>query len=239
MRRPGTILVTLISMIGVAGCGDDESAVSPSPCDVAASKLRGCGLLSAGEYGCFGRGPLGPRATGQESCEVNCYSAASCSDLEASFCTQSSFNALDTCLTDCTMFRCQDGQRISYFSQCNGVPNCADGSDEQGCQFFTCSNGENIAASGKCDGFRECLDGSDELGCPAFTCADGTTVSVNARCNGISQCPDGSDEDGCPTFRCNNGDTISAAGKCNGLVQCSDGSDELGCPEPAQLTCPP
>lgn len=55
---------------------------------------------------------------------------------------------------------------------CNGVKECADGSDELGC-------------------FIECKQGSSHH----FQCSDGHCISKLWRCDGKVDCPDRSDED--------------------------------------------
>merc|ERR1711915_608507 len=60
-------------------------------------------------------------------------------------------------------------------SVCDGVADCADGSDEGGCKavnslcphtLFTCSNKVDCLSHVKvCNGVSDCLDGSDELQC--------------------------------------------------------------------------
>lgn len=71
-------------------------------------------------------------------------------------------------------FRCNSGQCIDEIDICDGVPNCADNSDET---YDVCS----------------------AITCPGFTyrCAYGGCVNVNARCNDIYECFDKSDEENC------------------------------------------
>ncbi len=67
---------------------------------------------------------------------------------------------------------------------CNGVVDCAYGSDEQnscagcGASMFRCQNWSCVPLTGYCDGVDDCGDGSDELGCGScaagqFTCTVG------------------------------------------------------------------
>jgi hypothetical protein len=87
-------------------------------------------------------------------------------------------------------FRCLDGTCASMSGRCNGVSNCADGSDELGCDadtnwvtpayvstsyacpadmhadvHFQCGNSMCIDKVGLCNGFDNCGDNSDEAHC--------------------------------------------------------------------------
>ncbi len=78
-------------------------------------------------------------------------------------------------LTDhsCTdeQFSCLNGECLNPSQQCDGEPQCLDGSDETDCDClrgeFSCvlSKEECIAVSNVCDGTNHCLDGSDERNC--------------------------------------------------------------------------
>jgi len=87
-------------------------------------------------------------------------------------------------------FRCLDGTCIVQAGRCNGISNCADGSDETGCDagshhfvpayvtessvcpddfhndvHFRCGNGRCIEKVGLCNGINNCGDDSDEAHC--------------------------------------------------------------------------
>jgi len=97
-------------------------------------------------------------------------------------------------------FRCLDGTCVLQAGRCNGVNNCADGSDETGCDadsnhfvpaylsqsstcpddfhddvHFRCSSGQCIEKVGLCNGISNCDDGSDET-----QCSGGIHVTVEA-----------------------------------------------------------
>ncbi|KAJ9575286.1 hypothetical protein L9F63_025769, partial [Diploptera punctata] len=72
-------------------------------------------------------------------------------------------------------FQCGYGACVDRTSLCDGVSNCADGSDEQ---HSSCTK---PTTHGNCK--------SDEYRCDSGRCIDGTLL-----CDGLKDCDDGSDE---------------------------------------------
>ncbi|XP_022111873.1 low-density lipoprotein receptor-related protein-like isoform X2 [Acanthaster planci] len=156
-------------------------------------------------------------------------------------------------------FRCDDGSCIPETLQCNGEPDCLQGTDEDECGLSTrapnCSVGfKKCALQEKCydirytcDGHPDCLDASDELNCASILCPaagyikceDGWQCYNGAHtCDGWVDCRDGSDEKNCGHRPCLGVNQVKCADKeqcyredytCDAIIDCADGSDEHNC----------
>ncbi|MFT3925307.1 MAG: low-density lipoprotein receptor class A repeat-containing protein [Myxococcales bacterium] len=101
------------------------------------------------------------------ACNVDCFSRLPC-DQYAAIDQGAPYPAsLSRCLEKCEeFFRCSDGREIDSLWRCDGVADCADGSDEGGaCQYYSCRDGQRVRATARCDDYVHCVDGSDEEGC--------------------------------------------------------------------------
>lgn len=81
------------------------------------------------------------------------------------------FHDFTECPTD--QFTCTDGQCISSSRFCDGLADCADGSDEPdgcggncGAHEIRCKNHRCVPRTVQCDGTDNCGDLTDEMHCP-------------------------------------------------------------------------
>ena len=233
-----------------AGCADDEavhaaeargangndpvgfpqlSASHPATCKGLASRLKACGLLTEGPFGCSEPEDAGDR------CSFECLTAASCPILFAFSCNEQATPALERCLATCYGFRCESGESIPEDWACDSVPDCLDGSDELDCTPFECDSGESVPGSYRCDFEADCEDGSDEEACDGFRCESGELVPPAWQCDLEEDCEDASDERDCNFFECSTtGERLPPTWRCDQEHDCLDGSDEFDC---AQLVC--
>ena len=218
-RRFDAHLVFALALGAITiGCEADGRTAGPL-----SARLRGCGLLSGGTVGATTL----ERFYAPDACYQDCLGSGSCDELAGVLCGTSIALPL-RCDERCAL-RCDDGSLIGVEALCNGVAQCADGTDEEGCERVECGDGTGLPQSARCDGWAQCSDGADEAGCP--TC-DGAVLESWMRCNGSAECDDGNDERGCPTYTCANGVVVTNRyrdPRCDGSMHCDDGSDEEGC----------
>jgi hypothetical protein len=223
------------------------SACASRPPDAIARRLVECGLLSSGTVPPY---TIDNRFYAPNDCYRECLAGASCDELHQRLCGSSI--ALPLRCDERCAYHCPDGSLVDPTAQCDGVSQCADGSDERGCGTAECSDGRMILAAQRCDGIVQCSTASDERDCPGTcTTTSGYVLDLErspyAICNGTRDCADGEDEANCARFTCASGMVVtydaSRSIVCDGIGQCwSDArpADEAGCPPPAALTftCP-
>jgi hypothetical protein len=161
-------LLALCSLLALADCGGGSGAGNAS-CRGILNREKDCGAWTGGTTSCH-KEP----ETQLDQCIGKCLEESSCADVQDYAC----FGATNPCIDDCLFtddFVCDNGQHIQPILQCDGTPDCSDGSDEDGCQLgmFRCDNygQELIDPLLVCDGNSNCSTGKDEEDCGEKVCS--------------------------------------------------------------------
>ncbi|KAH9524257.1 hypothetical protein Btru_053959 [Bulinus truncatus] len=145
------------------------------------------------------------------------------------------------------MFRCDNGQCLSWIRKCDNRSDCDDGSDGIAVSYcprngFHCSlTNSCIALDLVCNAENDCLGGTDEFNCSSdcsganmFRCNDDQCIPRYRVCDDQIDCHDSSDEH-CRTtctgdkFVCSNADCYPLSVVCDTERDCPDRSDEQNC----------
>ncbi|KAL1502195.1 hypothetical protein ABEB36_007373 [Hypothenemus hampei] len=191
----------------------------------------------------------------EEFCELSASAQLQCSCREGRI-LQSDGRCYNAGVVDCASsnnsFRCSDGGCIPFHLTCDGIPHCADRSDEEPAYcgyrkcpvgWLKCLNKKCVPFNATCNGVDDCGDSTDERNCTCpedeyFRCDSGECVLRSVRCDSDPDCRDNSDEIGCPKTSCTTPDfvncnqTTSCIHKdwiCDGENDCWDNSDEMNC----------
>lgn len=162
-------------------------------------------------------------------------------------------------------WKCDNGQCITVPKLCNGVADCADGSDETVKECiatrcpdtkFRCAYGGCVKKDAECNGSKDCADNSDELTakCDAnyevrlrgscaqdeYQCKTGQCIAANSFCDGFAHCPDQSDEtvESCATSCCTPAGFRCGYGACvDDKVKCNGIADCIDGSDENALVC--
>jgi hypothetical protein len=108
-----------------------------------------------------------------DACFTRCVLAATCDEIHAAYCGDTTISDFRICISDCAPertpvdgFDCGSGVMIPHAWVCDSEVDCDSWADEENCAPFVCTDNEEVATlKARCDGITDCTDGSDEVGC--------------------------------------------------------------------------
>jgi hypothetical protein len=171
------------STSGTGGTGGTVN--NTAACNAVQTKLNDCDLQS-GMANCA----LAPRDR-LTACLFACFTPASCTEIESTFCTLDPTTNFGTCLSACqnVILDCGDGTTYAAGDKCDGTVNCASGADEALCDVIDCQDGTTVPLDYECDGVSHCSTGADEADCATLVCSTpGQGVLCSETSEALSGC---------------------------------------------------
>ncbi len=200
-----------------------------------------------GKYACDGKTQC-PDSSDEADCFHVCAALNGTLSASSEYCFKDCQQPLCDCSWD--YFQCQMGGCVAWWTVCDCVEDCLDGSDEKQCTscrtafqqlttYHKVSSSKNVSCPSA--GYSLCGTEPNECFPQAALC-----IYEPLSPNGIQHCSNGEHLQNCyyfecPTFyKCFNTYCIPLYRMCNGEADCPDGDDERFCAEqtcPDMLTC--
>ncbi|HVU05953.1 MAG TPA: LDL receptor domain-containing protein [Polyangiaceae bacterium] len=138
MRQGGVLVCSLFLLIGCSSSSDDKKSEAQQACEDRAKNLTACGLVSQQACGSL------------STCLLLCQAHATCNQLTESPPTGTYLSCQAECQgVGSDPFLCKNGQQfLDARGHCDGIPECDDGSDEEGCGTGDAGSGGSPGSGG-------------------------------------------------------------------------------------------